>query len=446
VTIKTRTEPPTEIVPEIIDTDDGKYFVKYTCDHECDVDIKVAYQNNKGDWQTVRGSPYTATFSKEAEAKNNALTGPAMVKNAQKQIEKLSNFMKETHAGATVKNKDLSDTKTLISVKDCMEQVYLQNEEKTLLLDQLDESLKFLANNGVSKDKEIKQTKKLFDEWSALKTLAKNVKKEIAPLVDAESKKNAAVIAKHEEALKKYTVEMKKRPFYRFDTGPQKANEFLATVETEIQEFEESTNSLKYNAEKFEHPQAIEASEGKIFEIRTEVGLMKELWDHINDCAVIFKGYMDNTWEETKTDDMEEEVKRLERILKGMKVDKKCNAYIGILEEIKKWLKFLPLCGQLRDPSMRDRHWDMIREKVKNNFVIDSNLRLADIYALELGKISEDVEEITDQAVQEAKMEKTLNNIELFWTDIQLDFTQHKGSEVQLLRLTEENFEQLEEH
>lgn len=155
---------------------------------------------------------------------------------------------------------------------------------------------------------------------------------------------------------------------------------------------------------------------------------------------------MDNTWEGTKTDDMEEEVKKLERILKGMKVDKKCNAYIGLLEEIKKWLKFLPLCGQLRDPSMRERHWDMIRAKVNNNFVIDENLKLSHIYDLELGKIADDVEEITDQANQEAKMEKTLNTIETFWVDIKFAFTQHKGSDVQMLRLDEENFEQLEEH
>ena len=119
---------------------------------------------------------------------------------------------------------------------------------------------------------------------------------------------------------------------------------------------------------------------------------------------------------------MEEEVKKLERMLKAMKVDKRCNAYIGILEEIKKWLKFLPLCGQLRDPSMRERHWDMIRAKVNSNFVIDANLRLSDIYNLELGKIAEDVEEITDQATQEAKMEKTLGIIENAWVGIQFDF------------------------
>jgi dynein heavy chain len=129
-----------------------------------------------------------------------------------------------------------------------------------------------------------------------------------------------------------------------------------------------------------------------------------------------------------------------------MKVDKKCNAYIGILEEIKKWMKFLPLVESLRDKAMRERHWDLIREKVQSNFVIDENLKLKDIYDLELGKINDDVEEICDQAKQESKMEENLQKIEAFWVDVRFEFQQHKGSDVQMLRLSEENFETLEEN
>ena len=173
---------------------------------------------------------------------------------------------------------------------------------------------------------------------------------------------------------------------------------------------------------------------------------MQGLWNHISTCQGIFDGFMNNTWEGTKPDDMEEEVKKLERTLKAMKVDKKSNSYAGILEEIKKWLKFLPLCGQLRQPSMRERHWDMVREKCGVNFVIDEKLLLSDIYKLELGKIADDVEEITDQSAQEAKMEKTLNDTEVFWKDIEFEFQPHKGSGVQMLKLSEENFEKLEEN
>ena len=129
-----------------------------------------------------------------------------------------------------------------------------------------------------------------------------------------------------------------------------------------------------------------------------------------------------------------------------MKVDKRSNAYIGILEEIKKWLKFILLVGPLRDPAMRDRHWQTIRDKVNVQFVIDSNLKLKNIWDLELGKIAEDVEEVADQAVQEAKMEKTPKQISEFWVDIKFEFQQHKGTDVMMLKLSEENFETLEEN
>jgi len=46
---------------------------------------------------------------------------------------------------------------------------------------------------------------------------------------------------------------------------------------------------------------------------------------------------------------MEDEVKKLMKTLKDMKVDKRANAYNGILEDIKKWLVFLPLIAELRD-------------------------------------------------------------------------------------------------
>lgn len=95
---------------------------------------------------------------------------------------------------------------------------------------------------------------------------------------------------------------------------------------------------------------------------------------------------------------------------------------------------------------MRERHWNAIKTKVKTNFVVDSNLLLSDIYNLNLGDYKEDVEEITDQARQEAKMEKTLAKLNEIWKDIKFEFTQHKQTDVQLIRLADENFDILEEN
>jgi len=134
------------------------------------------------------------------------------------------------------------------------------------------------------------------------------------------------------------------------------------------------------------------------------------------------------------------------KILKDMKVDKRCNAYMGILEDIKKWMVFLPLIAELADKDMRERHWNDLKKKINCQFTIDDNLTLKDVYLLNLDKHVEDVEEITDQAKQEAKMEKTLAKLEDIWKDVCFEFQPHKDSGVQMIRLSEENFDMLEEN
>ena len=65
---------------------------------------------------------------------------------------------------------------------------------------------------------------------------------------------------------------------------------------------------------------------------------------------------------------------------------------------------------------------------------------------MNLGDYKEDVEEISDQAKQEAKMEKTLAKLEETWKDIKFEFSQHKDTPIFMMRLADENFDLLEEN
>lgn len=180
--------------------------------------------------------------------------------------------------------------------------------------------------------------------------------------------------------------------------------------------------------------------------IKQEIANMVLLWDFIQKMQDTFEEYMRSQWVKSNPGDMEDEVKNRFKALKEMRCDKKCNAYLGIQEEIKKWLVFLPLISDLRDPAMRDRHWTSLKNKVQKDFSVDEKLILRDVYNLNLNKYQEDVEEITDQARQEAKMEKTLNKLEETWKDVTFEFSNHKNTDIKLIRLSEENFEMLEEN
>jgi dynein heavy chain len=293
----------------------------------------------------------------------------------------------------------------------------------------------------------VKSSKKLVDEWNSLKKLAKETKKEITPLVEKESKNVGNAINKLDDELAAFNKSMRKRDFYLYDKGVKGAKEGLAKVSAEIENHKATIFEYKNNATKFGNPELIETSEKAIEVATNEVAVMSQLWQHIEKCLQIFDGYMAQKWIDTNADQMEEDVKKLQATLKSYtKVDKRCSAYIGLLDECKKWLVFLPMVTSLRSPNMRDRHWASIKELVKSDFKIDDSLVLKAIYDLNLGKFSDDVEEITDQAGQEARMEKTLKEFEEFWVSVDYDFDKHKGSEVMMLRLNEENFEKLEEH
>ena len=88
----------------------------------------------------------------------------------------------------------------------------------------------------------------MFDEWASLKKLAKDVKKEIAPLVQNENEKTINLIKKLEEDLKQFTAEIKKRDFYFYKTGVEEAKKKLDAIYEEVKIFEEKIEDYGYNA------------------------------------------------------------------------------------------------------------------------------------------------------------------------------------------------------
>ena len=64
--------------------------------------------------------------------------------------------------------------------------------------------------------------------------MAKDIKKEIAPLVSNENEKTTNLIRKFEEDLKVFTAELKKRDFYYYKTGVEEARRKLNSIYGEI--------------------------------------------------------------------------------------------------------------------------------------------------------------------------------------------------------------------
>lgn len=433
-----------EIPCELVDHDDGRYTVSYTSDQPGDVTVRVSFLDDKGKMVEVRGSPYCATFVETGKAADNSMSGGILDKHIKKELERLQNHLADTRKEVATKDKELKNVKVLLKVKEHVEKTQSEADVIMLQIDQLDEALKLFQSKKLAKDAQLKGLAKINKEWTDLKKQTKDTSKEIAAYVSHEDEKNKTNIKKLEESITQFTQDMRKREFFQYNCGTEMAKEKLDGVYDELKSFEEQIADLGYNAEKFGKAELINKAVKDIDAIKLLVGNMKALWDHIATCQTSFTRFMATKWIETKPFEMEDEVKKLMKTLKDMKVDKRANAYVGVLDEIKKWLVFLPLIAELADDAMRDRHWDALKAKVGVNFEINDKLMLQFIYDLNLGKYQEDVEEITDQAKQEAKMEKTLERLEATWKDILLEFQAHKDSGYYLIRLSEDNFDILE--
>ena len=203
VTIKTKGEKTVEIKNEVVDNDNGTYTVTYQVDEPILTVVDVQLFND-GLEIPLRGTPFKVTFEESTAKNQNKLTGPLMDKYIKRQLEFIKTFIEEKTDGVQcTEDKDVEhDVKNLIAVKDNVEEVQNRHEETVLDLDKLDESLKLFHSQGLVKDAQLKQMKKLFDGYAQLKKRAKETKKEIEPFVENESDKNKNIIKRHEDSLK----------------------------------------------------------------------------------------------------------------------------------------------------------------------------------------------------------------------------------------------------
>jgi len=274
-----------QIPVEIVDTDDGKYHCKYTVQHEGTVDIKIEFEDDKGKMVPLRGGAvYKAAFVNKAKVTDNTMHGGAMDKYIKRELDRVAHHMADSKKELVTKDKDLKDVKVLLNVKEQVERTQNDADKITHELDQLDESLKLFVEKKQAKDSQLKALAKLNKEWVDLKKIAKDTKKEIAPLVDQEMDKNNLLIKKLEEEITQFTQEMKKREFFQYKCGTVVALEKLNGVFDELAVFEEKIKDYGENAKKFGKPEIIHKAIKDVDGIKVIVENMKLLWDHIELC------------------------------------------------------------------------------------------------------------------------------------------------------------------
>ena len=108
---------------------------------------------------------------------------------------------------------------------------------------------------------------------------------------------------------------------------------------------------------------------------------------------------------------------------------KSWEAYRELKQEIDDMTEILPLVTALAKPSIRDRHWEDVIELVKEEIPYQSEtFTLQQLFKCPLLQFRDEIEEITESADKQLKLENTLKGeIISHWEDAELQIKTWKG-------------------
>ncbi|TPX58491.1 hypothetical protein PhCBS80983_g03079 [Powellomyces hirtus] len=106
----------------------------------------------------------------------------------------------------------------------------------------------------------------------------------------------------------------------------------------------------------------------------------------------------------------------------------------------------LPLIQALRNPGMRDRHWERLSEELGIKIRPDGGLTLTDILKMNLLERVDSISKVCDTAGKEYSIEAALDKMDSEWKSIMLEIIPYKDSGTAIMKISDEVIRLLDDH
>ncbi|KAI4566385.1 hypothetical protein MJG53_015062 [Ovis ammon polii x Ovis aries] len=231
------------------------------------------------------------------------------------------------------------------------------------------------------------------------------------------------------------------------NVGHQAALEQIAHVRAMLNAMREEENILRANLGIFK----IEQPASKDLQnLEKELDALQQVWEITRDWEENWSQWKMGRFLTLQTEAMETMAhglfRRLTRLAKEYK-DRNWEIIETTRSKIEQFKRTMPLISDLRNPALRERHWDQVRDEVQREFDQESeSFTLEQIVELGMDQHVEKIGEISASATKELAIELALQNIAKTWDVIQLDIVPYKDKGHHRLRGTEEVFQALEDN
>ncbi|CAB3235267.1 unnamed protein product [Arctia plantaginis] len=180
-----------------------------------------------------------------------------------------------------------------------------------------------------------------------------------------------------------------------------------------------------------------------------ELEKLEEVWGLVFQWEESWEKYKNQTFWEMETDEMEENVlflfRNFNRLSRQLK-DKGWDIIDTTRVKVDAFRRTLPLIGDLKNPCMRERHWDRIKVLMGVEFDQNSeDFKLELIMRLNFQAYADEIAEISNAATMELNIENGLKAIREVWKNTTYEMQHHKG-DMYKLKSVEEVMQFLEDH
>ncbi|XP_077976399.1 dynein beta chain, ciliary-like isoform X2 [Styela clava] len=356
-------------------------------------------------------------------------------------LQDLEDFVHRADAGLR-ENIEEGDYDALVRVMGNLLAVKERQASTDNMFEPLKETVELLSSYEVEiPENAHHQIEQLPEQWESTKKRAVGVRHDVSPLQTAEVAEIRKRCTKFDISQHEFREMFRKTaPFWYNSELPYKKIDIVERLTTEKEKemaaLLESAGLFEVNVPDFKQLKAC----------RKELKILKHLWDMIYLVKSSIDAWTLTSWREIVVEEIDFQ---LRRFLKDVRlIDKECrswDAFTGLDSMVKNMLTSLRAIVELRNPAIRDRHWQQLMTTTGVRFNMDDNTTLADLLALQLHKVEDEVKNIVDKAVKEMGIEKVLDEMQQTWGGVQVKFeTHHTGTP--LLATDEELIETLEDN
>lgn len=438
----------------ISDQNNGKYIVTYTAPYGGRYQVNVQFLGTFGGKAgALKGSGVKIDFDPKAPRDNNLMAGDLIMRRLQEDIMHLQALTQHLSDGIFVRVKDDSwsaeeHIRVLVKVKESLIRIDEEEEKTTLLVERCEAIMEFLHEQDVDLNRLDEYLSIGKVAWEKILREAPQIQAKIQPMMRAHASKIRNDIQSYERHVTLYKEQISKAEFIYFATGPLRSIALLNKADELHAQKRNTCNSMLHIATIFECSKDMNTAKDVVAEVDELLADFRVMWD----CNQIVVSSIEeaklSVWAHINPDELEDNAKRLIQSIRRLpRSIRNTDAFKGLDKIAKEFLNTCPLISSLCSPAMRERHWRELMDVVKREFLLPAenpNMLLRDLLDLELHTVSAEVEDITEKAAKEARHEETLRNLEVVWSSVQFSMQWYKETDVPLLKLEEENVEQLE--